>query len=98
MYVVKKLPIAGYSVVKESEESAVPRLQLSILPKYYALSTFVVRALQAGRPKFVGRGLPAHRRASRDGRHPSPESRAKVVENTGLEPVTSWLQTRRSPS
>ena len=21
-----------------------------------------------------------------------------VVENTGLEPVTSWLQTRRSPS
>ena len=22
----------------------------------------------------------------------------KVVENTGLEPVTSWLQTRRSPS
>ena len=24
--------------------------------------------------------------------------RAKMVENTGLEPVTSWLQTRRSPS
>ena len=23
---------------------------------------------------------------------------AKLVENTGLEPVTSWLQTRRSPS
>jgi hypothetical protein len=22
----------------------------------------------------------------------------RVVENTGLEPVTSWLQTRRSPS
>jgi hypothetical protein len=22
----------------------------------------------------------------------------KLVENTGLEPVTSWLQTRRSPS
>jgi len=21
-----------------------------------------------------------------------------LVENTGLEPVTSWLQTRRSPS
>jgi len=21
-----------------------------------------------------------------------------MVENTGLEPVTSWLQTRRSPS
>jgi hypothetical protein len=30
-----------------------------------------------------------------------PEARAsgrRVVENTGLEPVTSWLQTRRSPS
>ena len=24
--------------------------------------------------------------------------RANLVENTGLEPVTSWLQTRRSPS
>jgi hypothetical protein len=24
--------------------------------------------------------------------------REKLVENTGLEPVTSWLQTRRSPS
>ena len=27
----------------------------------------------------------------------APESKA-LVENTGLEPVTSWLQTRRSPS
>jgi hypothetical protein len=27
------------------------------------------------------------------------ESSARsLVENTGLEPVTSWLQTRRSPS
>ena len=25
-------------------------------------------------------------------------NRQVVVENTGLEPVTSWLQTRRSPS
>ena len=25
-------------------------------------------------------------------------ARSKQVENTGLEPVTSWLQTRRSPS
>ena len=24
--------------------------------------------------------------------------RQRLVENTGLEPVTSWLQTRRSPS
>ena len=27
-----------------------------------------------------------------------PSRREGVVENTGLEPVTSWLQTRRSPS
>jgi hypothetical protein len=26
------------------------------------------------------------------------ESNRNLVENTGLEPVTSWLQTRRSPS
>jgi hypothetical protein len=26
------------------------------------------------------------------------ETRQILVENTGLEPVTSWLQTRRSPS
>ena len=25
-------------------------------------------------------------------------ARAVLVENTGIEPVTSWLQTRRSPS
>ncbi len=32
-------------------------------------------------------------------RHPPDETgRKTVVENTGLEPVTSWLQTRRSPS
>src|SRR6186713_1905028 len=31
-------------------------------------------------------------------RHRAPQSRKLVVENTGLEPVTSWLQTRRSPS
>jgi hypothetical protein len=28
---------------------------------------------------------------------PTPKRLSKV-ENTGLEPVTSWLQTRRSPS
>ena len=28
----------------------------------------------------------------------APRSRLYLVENTGLEPVTSWLQTRRSPS
>ena len=41
---------------------------------------------------------------ARRGRGPPPSTNAggicqpKLVENTGLEPVTSWLQTRRSPS
>jgi hypothetical protein len=46
----KKLPFAGYSVVKERE----------------GLTTSAAKQT--------------------------------LVENTGLEPVTSWLQTRRSPS
>ena len=49
-YVVKKLPIAEYSVVKKPSRVA------------YAFSA------------------------------------KTLVENTGIEPVTSWLQTRRSPS
>ena len=28
----------------------------------------------------------------------APCDASNLVENTGLEPVTSWLQTRRSPS
>jgi hypothetical protein len=30
--------------------------------------------------------------------HWAPAEAIEQVENTGLEPVTSWLQTRRSPS
>lgn len=30
--------------------------------------------------------------------HRSFTGKRRLVENTGLEPVTSWLQTRRSPS
>jgi hypothetical protein len=36
--------------------------------------------------------------ARRARRTSSPDRKANMVENTGLEPVTSWLQTRRSPS
>ena len=39
--------------------------------------------------RWPSSGLPIRLRASRSG---------VMVENTGLEPVTSWLQTRRSPS
>ena len=31
-------------------------------------------------------------------RRARPQNRKRLVENTGLEPATSWLQTRRSPS
>jgi hypothetical protein len=41
--------------------------------------------------------LPAHLRAKRFGGQPSCIHERRL-ENTGLEPVTSWLQTRRSPS
>ena len=44
------------------------------------------RRLQTTKAIRTTRGDPALRRF------------AKLVENTGLEPVTSWLQTRRSPS
>ena len=54
-YVVKKLPIAEYSVVKK--------------PLCGSLA-----------------------------RYPANLCKKRLVENTGIEPVTSWLQTRRSPS
>src|SRR5687767_13055901 len=46
-----------------------------------------------GRPSVAGRARPASR-------NPLMRQlrRRRLVENTGLEPVTSWLQTRRSPS
>jgi hypothetical protein len=36
--------------------------------------------------------------AGLDARTEFNSSAQSLVENTGLEPVTSWLQTRRSPS
>ena len=57
-YVVKKLPIAEYSVVKKPSA------------RRCSLATF-------SSPNLCYETL---------------------VENTGIEPVTSWLQTRRSPS
>jgi hypothetical protein len=44
------------------------------------------RRLGPRRPKTLDRPLAG------------PSSGRRLVENTGLEPVTSWLQTRRSPS
>jgi hypothetical protein len=70
-----------------------------------------VRALNCQTPHAVARGDPegpAPRRALISARlRPSgcggtafalSDAGRRLVENTGLEPVTSWLQTRRSPS
>ena len=62
----------------------------------------LVAAHQAHSP-----GMPSVARSSRaaaarlrhgSGGNPSRIHERRMVENTGLEPVTSWLQTRRSPS
>jgi hypothetical protein len=45
---------------------------------------------------YPGPAFVSGRPASPKPRHAS--ARRRLVENTGLEPVTSWLQTRRSPS
>jgi hypothetical protein len=62
--------------------------ELSILPNLMLRSTFALRAT-------VDTNL--RRLANRSSR-PRWQRERRLVENTGLEPVTSWLQTRRSPS
>jgi hypothetical protein len=97
----KELPFAGYSVVKE----------LSILarPACIASSTRLraLRVVERGSASKLYVVLVRLRRDNRRDRmraclaearlRVSPGGR-RLVENTGLEPVTSWLQTRRSPS
>ena len=70
--VVKKLPIAEYSVVKN----------LNLLPAFVA-SRLRRDSLRTSCAACLA--VAAFRRR-------------RLVENTGIEPVTSWLQTRRSPS
>jgi hypothetical protein len=132
--VIKELPIAEYSVVKESAVvrrrilrccrpafgEARPRLLSRNLPNLVRRPAIRLREHHAGgpvhlRPSGYGgqpsRGLPtvqglpseAHERSLAHlrqgyGGHPSRDRERRMVENTGLEPVTSWLQTRRSPS
>ena len=70
----KKLPFAGYSVVKERpHRSGQPAAGFE-------------RRIRRAPSQTLTR---LRTRCSRTRR---------LVENTGLEPVTSWLQTRRSPS
>ena len=79
--VVKKLPIAEYSVVKK------PLLLLSRRPPRPTAPE--ARSNLIGPPSRLGRfGATTF----------ACISARRLVENTGIEPVTSWLQTRRSPS
>src|SRR5262245_52909806 len=86
-YVRKELPFAGYSVVKDPPPP--PRgFGETSSRLHVARLAFVYAALA---------GLPSH---SQDDSALSNHTSGwrRLVENTGLEPVTSWLQTRRSPS
>ena len=97
----KELPFAGYSVVKEwprplgvgmtgsrSLASPVNLVSCSSPPGRPARLP-LPSAASARQPP---RGLPTVAHALVGTRE------RRLVENTGLEPVTSWLQTRRSPS
>ena len=74
----KKLPFAGYSVVKEPPDGTRRGSRLSgRRPSPNSAEPTAADLVSAGRRAPAG---------------------AVLVENTGLEPVTSWLQTKRSPS
>ncbi len=88
----KKLPFAGYSIVKE--------LLLSGGKDPSVARTLYLTPLGWSTARAAGGTIgEAGRRVG-----PPPSANAggirklSKVENTGLEPVTSWLQTRRSPS
>jgi hypothetical protein len=114
----KKLPFAGYSVVKELLEAsgcgpfgsqpAERHVRGQLLSK--PVGSLHLPAASQPRPCHspelsivtspggdckLNRDDSAGHRSERQGPRPRPPNE---VENTGLEPVTSWLQTRRSPS
>ena len=84
----KKLPFAGYSVVKD--RSGIPR---GAAPTPQAR---VARSPELAILRLPGADGNIDDRLGGVGRAVGP--RQTDMENTGLEPVTSWLQTRRSPS
>jgi hypothetical protein len=132
----KKLPFAGYSVVKELVEAPSCRLSppavlrvrlrpcgrvgtsftqmgsasnLSSAGTFYPTPPACPMQAEGSRSLSFRRVLPlttAVRRTRERGWASEPQPSANAggicnlneVENTGLEPVTSWLQTRRSPS
>jgi hypothetical protein len=86
--VVKKLPIAEYSVVKKSTYLS------------FDAATFVTASARTCLP-FDSRLRARSGHSTRSlwlAMSEAAEPPSRMVENTGIEPVTSWLQTRRSPS
>ncbi len=69
---------------------------MCVVGKNYRLQDIQLSKISRGQrpePRAVARAAPAtHPRRRR------AKTLTNLVENTGLEPVTSWLQTRRSPS
>src|SRR5262249_51570078 len=96
-----KLPFAEYSVVKDLPGEISPPGMYSVGPEAFCPGTPLAFSL-------AGAQIPAPFRSplsptlSNVRRHQTVRRGApgkqNSVENTGLEPVTSWLQTRRSPS
>ncbi len=90
----EKLPFARYSVVKDhSAPGFALRAARSLVgpqrPTPLPRTNFSKTVEPEGRAGVLGAPGEASARQSRA---------LNKVENTGLEPVTSWLQTRRSPS
>jgi hypothetical protein len=107
----KKLPFAGYSVVKElacllrAADVTWPQLPILRSARIRAQAEPQNLELVLGFALVSGRRLePCADQEDEAGRWPQPSRKCRGicnqtnVENTGLEPVTSWLQTRRSPS
>ena len=108
----KKLPFAGYSIVKERLKLPVASYQLPVwLEDRYAVSFSQSCSAFFRLPELLILRLSVAdsnrcRSTQRRARAVGPRAGVKagglhklhMVENTGLEPVTSWLQTRRSPS
>ena len=98
----KKLPFAGYSIVKEptgDDTAGNSFVHLRRPLTAFAASVDNLRSALAGLPTGARQAIV--RPPSREALQWAPFAylhEQRVVENTGLEPVTSWLQTRRSPS
>jgi hypothetical protein len=87
--------IAAYRVLHRPRAPRHPPYALSSLTMNGHLSPSAF----ATKPDRLSKNLESAVGPSLPGQWPGRERlRASLVENTGIEPVTSWLQTRRSPN